>query len=224
MKVAIIGAGNVGAFLAKDLVDSGHDVLVIDNDSDLVTRIALEIPCTWVVADGCEVSVLAEAGLASCDVCVAATGDDEDNLVTSLLAKQEFMVPRVIARVNHPKNHWLFNKSWGVDIAVSTPHLISGLVEEAVSVGSLVRLFQLQRSGAHLVEVTLAPDSPAIDATIAGLDLPKKASIVAIMRGTTVIVPRGDVVLRADDEVIALVIDDADDELRTRLIGTRESK
>ena len=90
-------------------------------------------------------SSLREAGLETCDVVVAATGDDEDNLVVSLLAKQEFAVPRVIARVNHPKNEWLFNETWGVDLSVSTPHLITALVDEAVSVGRLVRLFQPRR-------------------------------------------------------------------------------
>ena len=92
---------------------------------------------------------------------VAATGDDEDNLVVSLLAKQEFAVPRVVARVNHPKNQWLFNESWGVDVSVSTPQLLTALVEEAVSVGSLVRLLRFEGGNAHLVEVTLADDSPA---------------------------------------------------------------
>ena len=95
-----------------------------------------------------------------CDVVVAATGDDEDNLVVSLLAKQEFAVPRVIARVNHPKNEWLFNENWGVDLSVSTPHLITALVEEAVTVGRLVRILQFEGGQARLVEVTLADDSP----------------------------------------------------------------
>ena len=129
-----------------------------------------------VAADACEVSSLDAAGLATVDVVVAATGDDEDNLVISLLAKQEFAVPRVVARVNHPKNQWLFNESWGVDVSVSTPQLITALVEEAVSVGSLVRLLQFQGGAAHLVEVTLAEDSPANDTAIADLDFPRDAS------------------------------------------------
>ena len=102
----------------------------------------------------------ARPGSRRCDVVVAATGDDEDNLVISLLAKQEFAVPRVIARVNHPKNEWLFNENWGVDLSVSTPHLITALVEEAVTVGRLVRILQFEGGQARLVEVTLADDSP----------------------------------------------------------------
>jgi len=111
----------------------------------------------WLVADACEVASLRQAGLERCDVVVAATGDDEDNLVISLLSKQEFGVPRVVARVNHPKNEWLFNENWGVDLSVSTPHLITALVEEAVSVGRLVRILQFEGGKVGLVEVTTPP-------------------------------------------------------------------
>jgi Trk K+ transport system NAD-binding subunit len=131
-----------------------------------------DLDITWVVADACEVSSLDAAGLATVDVVVAATGDDEDNLVVSLLAKQEFAVPRVVARVNHPKNQWLFTESWGVDVSVSTPQLLTALVEEAVSVGSLVRLLQFEGGNAHLVEVTLAEDSPANGVSLADLGCP----------------------------------------------------
>ncbi len=116
MRVAIAGAGNVGLFIANDLVANGHEVLLIEQ-SEAVAQRAEESPgVEWHVADACEVSELRAAGLDTCEVVVAATGDDEDNLVISLLAKQEFAVPRVIARVNHPKNEWLFNENWGVDI------------------------------------------------------------------------------------------------------------
>ena len=161
MKVAIAGAGSVGTAIASDLHAGGHDVLVIEQDPDLVARIRGDLDITWVVADACEVASLDAAGLSTVDVVVAATGDDEDNLVISLLAKQEFAVPRVVARVNHPKNQWLFTESWGVDVSVSTPQLLTALVEEAVSVGSLVRLLRFEGGNAHLVEVTLAEDSPA---------------------------------------------------------------
>ena len=144
MKVAIAGAGSVGTAIAADLFANGHEVLVFEQDPDLVERLRPTLGITWIAADACEVSSLDAAGLASADVVVAATGDDEDNLVISLLAKQEFAVPRVVARVNHPKNQWLFNESWGVDVSVSTPQLLTALVEEAVSVGALVRLLQFQ--------------------------------------------------------------------------------
>ena len=134
-----------------------------------MARIRGDLDITWVVADACEVSSLDAAGLATVDVVVAATGDDEDNLVVSLLAKQEFAVPRVVARVNHPKNQWLFTETWGVDVSVSTPQLLTALVEEAVSVGSLVRLLRFEGGNAHLVEVTLADDSPASGVSLADL-------------------------------------------------------
>ncbi len=219
MKVVIAGAGSVGAFIAEDLQLAGHEVLVIEQDIDEVKKLRDHIPCQFVVADACEVSTLQSAGLADADVVVAATGDDEDNLVISLLAKQEFMVPRVVARVNNPKNHWLFNKTWGVDVSVSTPHLLSSLVEEAVSVGSLVRLLSFEKSGARLVEVTLADDSPAINVEIAKLGLPKTCSIVAIIRRENVIVPRGDTLLQDGDEVVALVTEDSEVELKGILVG-----
>ncbi len=221
MKVVIAGAGSVGSFIAEDLQAAGHDVLVIEQNELEVKKLAEQIPCRFLVADACEVSSLQLAGLAEADVVVAATGDDEDNLVVSLLAKQEFMVPRVVARVNNPKNHWLFNKTWGVDVSVSTPHLLSSLVEEAVSVGSLVRLLSFEKSGARLVEVTLAEDSPANNVEIAQLGLPKTASIVAIIRQDNVIVPRGNTLLHDGDEVVALVTEDSEAEIKTILIGVK---
>jgi trk system potassium uptake protein TrkA len=219
MKVVIAGAGNVGSFIAEDLHNAGHEVLVLEQDDQLVAKLSKQINCTWVVADACEVSSLHKAGVADADVMVAATGDDEDNLVVSLLAKQEFMVPRVVARVNHPKNHWLFNKSWGVDVAVSTPHLLSSLVEEAVSVGTLVRLLSFEQSGARLVEVTLAEDSPAVDREIAQVGIPKGATIVAVVRTDNIVVPRGDTILRIGDEVLALVTSDTEEQVKHLLVG-----
>src|SRR5436190_23547716 len=147
----IAGAGNVGTFIASDLHDAGHDVLVIEQDPDLVARLRPSLDIEWYAADACEVSSLYAAGMADADVVVSATGDDEDNLVISLLAKQEFAVPRVVARVNHPKNQWLFTESWGVDVAMSPPHILGALIEEAVSVGDLVKLFRLEHGRVALV-------------------------------------------------------------------------
>jgi trk system potassium uptake protein TrkA len=219
MKVAIAGGGNVGTSIAEDLQAAGHDVLIIEKDSDMVARVAPTSSVTWLEGDACEVSTLQRAGLADADVVVASTGDDEDNLVVSLLAKQEFAVPRVVARVNHPKNRWLFNETWGVDVSVSTPHLLTALVEEAVSVGSLVRLLQFAEGEARLVEVTLADDSPAKGLPLSELDLPRDATIVAVVRDSRVVVPRGDTVLYASDEVIALVTERSEEPVKALLIG-----
>ncbi|MHB1533963.1 MAG: potassium channel family protein [Acidimicrobiales bacterium] len=221
MKVAIAGGGVVGTSVAEDLCASGHDVLIIESDAALVEKMESTMACRWFVGDACEVSTLQGAGVAEADVVVAATGDDEDNLVVSLLAKQEFAVPRVIARVNHPKNRWLFNETWGVDVSVSTPHLMTALVEEAVSVGTLVRLLHFAEGKARLVEVTLAENTPAQGQNIAELGMPRDSSVVAIVRERRVVVPRGDTVLEAGDEVIALVTEDSEEAVRTILVRSR---
>jgi trk system potassium uptake protein TrkA len=219
MRVFIAGAGNMGKHVAQDLHAAGHDVTVIEQDPELVGRLSSTLPVTWVVADACEVTSLREARLDLADVIVAATGDDEDNLVISLLAKQEFAVPRVLARVNHPGNQWLFDESWGVDVAVSPPHILTGLVEEAVSVGALVRLLHLGQGEARLVEITLAAGSPAVGAAIAELTLPRDVTIVAVLRSGHVVVPRGTTTLREGDEVIALVAGNSEERLKLALIG-----
>ena len=219
MRVAIAGAGNVGVFIAEELTKNGHEVLLIEQSPEVAVRLKLSGGIEVRVADACEVASRKEAGLETCDVVVAATGDDEDNLVVSLLAKTEFAVPRVIARVNHPKNEWLFNESWGVDLSVSTPHLITALVDEAVSVGRLVRLFQLERGQVRLVEVTLADDTPVAETAIKDLDVPRDATFVAVVRDEHVVMARGDTVLQVGDEVLALVTPDSEDEVRRMLTG-----
>jgi trk system potassium uptake protein len=225
MRVVIVGLGNVGGFLADDLLSSGHDVTVVERQPDVVAAAAAEQPAIrWVTGDGCEVGTLEAAGTGDAAVVVATTGDDEDNLVIALLSKQEFAVPRVVARVNHPKNQWMFNESWGVDVSVSTPHLLSALVAEAVNVGSLVRLLQLDASGVRLVEVTLTERSPATGRTIAALEMPRNSSIVAIVRRASVIVPRGDSRMEAGDEVLALVGPEEEERVREILAGLRPEK
>ena len=150
----------------------------------------------------------------------AVTGDDEDNLVISLLAKQEFAVPRVVARVNNPKNEWMFNEMWGVDVSVSTPHLLTALVEEAVSVGSLVRLLSFEGGRARLSEATLAADSPADGKDIAELGLPRDSTVVAIIRdGPRDRPPRRHACCAAGDEVLVLTTPDAEDDVVTHPPG-----
>jgi trk system potassium uptake protein TrkA len=217
VKVLIAGGGNVGTFVAAELAGAGHEVVMVESDMERVSQMqaAGDPPgVRWLTGDACEVSQLAVAEPETCDVCVAVTGDDEDNLVISLLAKQEFGVPRVVARVNNPKNEWLFNPSWGVDISVSTPHLLAGLVEEAVSVGHLVRLLSFEHGAARLMEVTLAEDSPAIGSSLADLAIPRDATVVAIIRGDRVVVPRGDTQFFAGDEVLLLLAGPSDEQVQ----------
>jgi trk system potassium uptake protein TrkA len=222
MRVVIAGGGSVGRFIAEQLQDAGHDVMIIDSDATVVRRhqsAGEPAGVAWFQADACEVSQLASTNLDQADVMAAVTGDDEDNLVISLLSKQEFGVPRVVARVNNPKNEWMFNEMWGVDVAVSTPHLLTALVEEAVSVGTFVRLLSFEGGKAKLAEVTLAPGSPAADKEIVELGLPRDSTVVAVVRAGRVIVPRGDTMVRVADEVIVLVTSESEDEVREILTG-----
>ena len=182
IRIAVAGAGNVGSFVAEDLSKKGHDIVVIEQDPAVIEIVKPELDVSWVKGDACELYTLDAAVLSSCEVVVAATGDDEDNLVISLLAKQEFAVPRVVARVNHPDNQWLFTESWGVDVAVSMPHLLTSLVEEAVSIGDVVKLLNLEQGKVALLEVTLDEGSPAAGKTVGELRLPPDCTIVAIVR------------------------------------------
>jgi trk system potassium uptake protein TrkA len=219
MRIVIAGAGAVGTFLAEDLSANGHRVLILDQNPETRSHFAPGSSIEFLQADACEADALQAAQLDTADVVVAATGDDEDNLVISLLAKQEFAVPRVIARVNHPKNHWLFNESWGVDVSVSTPHLLSALVEEAVSVGSVVHLLNFKNGDVRLIEVTLDAKSPAKNAMLMTLPLPREATVVAIVRDGHVITPRTDTRLSDGDEVLLLVGNHTEDEVRRLLVG-----
>ncbi|MSO38160.1 MAG: TrkA family potassium uptake protein [Acidimicrobiia bacterium] len=224
MRVAIAGAGNVGLHVANELCRSGCEVLLIEQNRDVVERSVVDDGVKFQVGDACEVSALKEAGLDSYDVLVAATGDDEDNLVVSLLAKQEFGVPRVIARVNHPKNEWMFTENWGVDVSVSTPHLITAMVQEAVSVGKLVEILRFEGGLARLVEVTLASDSPVCGQSIKESAIPRDATVVAIIRGLHLVVPRGETEFEQGDEVLALVTPDSEEIMRELLTGERSTQ
>jgi trk system potassium uptake protein len=222
MRVVIAGGGSVGIAMAADLRDNGHSVQVLEKDPERAEVIRADLPGVEVLAsDACEVSSLQRAGLRDVEVVVAATGDDEDNLVISWLSKQEFAVPRVISRVNNAKNAWMFTDTWGVDVSVSTPQLLTALVEEAVAVGSVVQLMQLDRSGAALVEVTLDADAPAIqgDRTVGDLQLPADAQIVAIVRDEKVLIPREDTRLSEGDHVVVLATHGAEREIERVFIG-----
>ncbi|MGH2806345.1 MAG: potassium channel family protein [Actinomycetota bacterium] len=220
IRIAIAGAGNVGSFVAKDLKQKGHDVVLIEQNEDVIaTRKQELLDVNWVRGDACELHTLDSAVLSSCEVMVAATGDDEDNLVISLLAKQEFAVPRVVARVNHPDNEWLFTETWGVDVAVSTPHLLTSLVEEAVSVGDLVQLLRLEQGKVALLEVTLADGSPANGKTVGDLKMPPDCTIVAVVRQKHVIAPSEETPLQEGDEVLALAAPEAEIDLKRALTG-----
>ena len=209
MRVAIAGAGAVGRSIATELIENGHKVLLIDKEPRAIAP--ERVPgAEWLLADSCEMSSLEEARLEICDVVIAATGDDKANLVTSLLAKTEFSVPRTVGRVNHPDNEWLFTEAWGVDVNVSTPRIMSALVEEAVSVGDVVRLFTFRQGDANLVEMTLPATSPFLGKACGLIPWPDNCRLVTILRDGMVYSPDKEQPLEAGDELLFVADQDAE--------------
>src|SRR5213083_2198432 len=213
MRVAIAGAGNVGRSIAGELLGNGHEVLLIEREPRAL-KVDTVPGAEWLLADACELDTLIEARVQSCDAVVAATGDDKVNLVVSLLAKTEFGVGRVVARVNRAENEWLFTEQWGVDVAVSKPRLMAALVEEAVSVGDLVRLMTFRQADAHLVEITLPSAAPYVGHPVREVPLPRDAALVAILRGKRVLVPSQDDPLEAGDELVFVCTTEVEDDVR----------
>jgi trk/ktr system potassium uptake protein len=220
MRVVVTGGGAIGRHLSFDLGQRGHEVTLVEQNKATAETLRQELPDVKVLlGDACEPWVLEDAELSAADVVVAATGDDEDNLVTSLLAKQEFGVPRVLARVNHPGNEWLFNEQWGVDQAVSPPHVLTAMVEEAVTTGDLVRLLRLEGGRASIVEMKLTENSPASGKPLYELRLPPDSTIVAILREGHVIIPQPETVLGPGDELVALAAPESELTLHDAIVG-----
>jgi trk system potassium uptake protein len=218
MRVAIAGAGGVGRSIARELIGNGHTVMLIDRDPSRVEHDRVP-EAEWLLADAAELSALEEARLQDCDVMISATGDDKVNLVVSLLAKTEFAIRRVVARINHPDNEWLFTEAWGVDVAVSTPRVLAALVEEAVSVGDLVRLMTFRQGEANLVEITLPDDAPVVGSPVGSLELPRDSALVVIVRGARVVVPLPDEPLEGGDELLFVAVQSVEPELRKVVCG-----
>ena len=218
MRVTIAGAGNVGRSIANELVGNGHQVLLIDREARAI-KVGSVPGAEWLQADACELDSLVAARAQECQVVVAATGDDKVNLVVSLLAKTEFGVDRVVARVNHPKNEWLFNESWGVDVSVSSPRLLAAVVEEAVSVGDLVRLLTFRQGQANLVELTLSDDAPIVGRTVGAVSWPQDSALVAVLRDGRVIVPTPDAALEGGDELLLVATAEVEGALDALLGG-----
>lgn len=217
MRIAIAGAGQVGRSIARELAANGHSILLLDRESS-VHKIAAENIQTMQI-DACEIDSLSAANLSDCHVMVAATGDDKANLVISLLAKTEFGVSRVVARVNHPKNEWMFDEAWGVDTAVSTPRILSALVEEAVTVGDLVRLMTLRHGQANLLEYTLESDSALTGKRVGDVAWPIDTTLVAILREHQVITPSSDDPLEVGDELLFISVEEQEKALEKLLKG-----
>jgi trk system potassium uptake protein TrkA len=217
MRVVVAGAGSVGRSIARELLSHDHEVVLIDRNPAAM-RVAQVPEADWLLADACELSSLEAADVTGADVVVGATGDDKANLVFSLLCKTEFGVPRTVARVNNPKNEWMFDGSWGVDVAVSTPRIMTAMVEEAVAVGDLVRIFTFHQSGADIFEVTLPPESPLVGLRVSDVRWPADTVLACVVRGTQPFAPTGDDALEPGDELMLVTGRDADTDAVTQLV------
>ena len=206
MKVIIIGGGKTGSSLAEFLLADGHFVRVIEWRPQIIEQLKAEMPAEVVVAgDGADPAVLISAGIAEADVVAAATGDDEDNLVIATLARFEFSVPRVIARVNNPKNAWLFTPEMGVDVSINQAFVMAKLIAEEMSLGDMMTLLKLRQGDYSVVEEKVDPAALAVNTEIGQLSLPDECVLIAIIRQGELIVPRLTTVLQPADEVLALV-------------------
>ena len=222
MKVVIAGGGSVGTSIALDLMDRHHEVTLMEQNAATADRLKSMLPgVTVMAADACEYASLASADVRTAEVMIAATGDDEDNLVISWLSKQEFGVPRVISRINNARNEWLFNESWGVDVSVSTPALITSLVDEAVEVGSIIQLMTLAHGRMRLIEVTLDSNAPAVveNLTLDELRLPDSLRVVAVVRNEQPMVPSGTMHFLEQDHVVLMARTDATEDCTSAFIG-----
>ena len=219
MFVIIVGGGKVGSHLAQLLLKEDHQIKIIDDRPDVLEKLREELPDEMIVAgDGSSPSVLESAGVRRAKVLAAVTGEDEANLVISTLARFEFNVPRVIARVNNPKNEWMFTKEMGVDVALNQAGILGKLIAEEMSLGDMMTMLKLRRGKYSLVEEKIYPGAKAIGVAIKDLSLPKNCTISGILRGNEMILPRGVTTLEAGDEILALVDDEAATEL-SRLLG-----
>jgi trk system potassium uptake protein TrkA len=221
MRVLVAGYGVWGAWIADHLAGQGHEVVVVEQEPAAAerARAAGDGSRTVIRGDACEPSVLERAVPERVATVVAATGDDEDNLVISLLAKRMFGVPRVVARVNNPKNTWLFDATWGVDTAVSAPAVLTHLLDSAIGVQEVVAMLRTGTHGVAVVEITLDDASPAVGRRPAELTLPEGAVVVAVVRADDVLVAGGSGPLAAGDELLAVTTLDAEPALRRALGG-----
>ncbi|MBN1289775.1 MAG: NAD-binding protein [Actinobacteria bacterium] len=213
MQVLIIGGGVVGGYLAQILGDR-NEVTVVDSDHDKCDALSLYLKnIKTVCEDGCEPWVLEHAGVRESDLVLAVTGDDEDNLVIARLSKYEYDAAKVIARVNNPKNGWLFTRSWGVDVAVNGPEIMANVIEEETTLGEVVTLMKLQSGDVGLLEITLPDDSPALGKPLSELELPPETLIVSIIREETMLIPKAETVFQNGDKVVAITHFDNKDRL-----------
>ncbi len=201
MRIGIAGAGAIGRSVAQELLGYGHKVLLIEHN--IRHYEPQTVPdADWLLADACELASLEDAGIQTCDVVIAATGDDKVNLTASLLAKTEFGVDRVVARVNDMRNAWLFTEAWGVDVAVSAPAALVAAIEGAIDIGHVVRLMELRRGQVSLAKLTLPEGDPLVGRRMQEVPLPENTALAIVIRETGILFPKPDDVLEAGDEML----------------------
>ncbi|HEX9027662.1 MAG TPA: TrkA family potassium uptake protein [Anaerolineales bacterium] len=206
MYVIIVGGGKIGSQLASQLLSQGHKVKLIEDRPIVLDRLKAELPIEAIVAgDGSSPTILEAAGIKQAQVLAAVTGEDEANLVITTLGRFEFNVPRTIARVNNPKNAWLFNEEMGVDVALNQADILAKLVAEEMSLGDMMPLLQLRKGEFSLVEEKVHPTAVVVGQPVREIALPPDCTLVAVLRKGELIIPHGDTVLEPVDEVIALV-------------------
>lgn len=218
MYIIVVGGGKVGYYLTKNLLNEGHEVLLIERDVSKVETYSDRFGSVVLAGDGAEAAVLAAAGAARADVVVAVTGEDEDNLVVCQVAKAKFHVGRTIARVNNPKNEQLF-RLLGIDVTVSQTNHILNLIEQAIPERSFVHLLSLRHADLAIIEATIGEDSPVVNQSIDEIELPVDCLVAAIARGADLIVPHGETKILAGDDIIAVTQRAEEDELRRLLIA-----
>ena len=218
MRVGIAGAGAVGRSVAQELLDYGHKVLLIEHNVRHYEPHTVP-DAEWLLADACELSSLEESGMQMCDVVIAATGDDKVNLTAALLAKTEFGVARVVARVNDMRNEWLFTEAWGVDVAVSAPSALVAAIEGAIDIGHLVRLMELRQGQVSLAKLTLPEDDPFVGQRMRDLPLPENTALAIVIRDSGIVLPQPDDVLEAGDEMLFFAGGAAENQVRALVRG-----
>ena len=220
MYIIVIGGGKVGYYLARALLDEGHEILVVEKSPTRTEFIRNELGSVCIRGDGCEVATLTEAGTGRAEMFIAVTGDDEDNLVACQVAKHKFNVPRTVARINNPKNEAIF-KELGIDVAVSSTNIILESIQEEVPTHSLTHLLDIRDKGLEIVELKIPADAKTIGKEIRELSLPPDSRLFLIIpKQEKPHVPTASTVIQAEDQIIAVTTPESEEALRTALIGS----